>query len=135
MPDADTIRDAIRECFLAHPGQVLGISDVQGWVDRAYPARWKDISTPMADLAIDASSSSGYRPNQRFLERVARGRYRMPSAGAIKPDVAAVTATTPPTRTAPAAAEAAPASFWVPGIPSSFATKSEAPWRECGAHP
>jgi hypothetical protein len=53
--------------------------DVKAWVDDRYPGGWADITVQMADLTHPGNPSSTYPNEERFLERVARGRYRLRS--------------------------------------------------------
>lgn len=70
-------RDAVIECFRHHPGQSLRVRDVRAWVDENVDGEWKDIGTTLADLTINGNNSSKYRPEEKFLERVVKGTYRV----------------------------------------------------------
>lgn len=69
-------KDAIREA-LENLGGEGTIKQVKDYIVSKYGPRWKDISTAMADLTFPGSKSSTYTINERFLERVAKGRYRL----------------------------------------------------------
>jgi hypothetical protein len=73
---ATTAAEAIGEAMNALGGEAA-IRDVSAWISQRYPGRWKDVSTDMADLTYPGSPSSTYLSSQRFLERVAPGRYRL----------------------------------------------------------
>jgi len=75
-----TAVDAIREAFVAL-GSEATIKEVTAWIGRRYPQKWSadTISTSMADLAFPGNPSSRFTTSQRFLRRVATGRYRMAS--------------------------------------------------------
>lgn len=73
---ASTVAEAIREALQTMGGEG-SVSQVKAWIELRYPGRWKDVSTPMADLTFPGNPSSGYGPEQRFLERVGAGRYRL----------------------------------------------------------
>jgi len=74
--DMATAADVIREAMEALGGEASA-RDVKNWVDARYPAGWSDITVQMADLAYPGNSSSTYPDDQRFLERIERGRYRL----------------------------------------------------------
>ena len=82
---ATTQAEAIREAFDALGGERTP-SEIKSWIERRYPGRWKDVSTAMADLTLPGTQSSGYKPEQRFLERVRPGVYRVRS-GAASPSL------------------------------------------------
>lgn len=73
-----TAAEAIREAMEALGGEAYA-RDVKAWVDARYPGRrgWADITVQMADLTYPGNRSSTYPPEQRFLERLERGRYRL----------------------------------------------------------
>lgn len=71
-----TAAEAIREAMDALGGEA-DAHDVKVWVDRRYPGAWADITVQMADLTFPGNSSSTYPTEDRFLERVERGRYRL----------------------------------------------------------
>ena len=73
---ASTAAEAIKEAMHALGGEAAS-KDVSAWITQRYPGRWKDVSTAMADLTYPGSPSSTYPESQRFLERVAPGRYRL----------------------------------------------------------
>jgi len=52
------------------------IEQVKSYILSEYGPVWKDIGTTMADLPFPGSRSSTYSINERFSERVSRGRYR-----------------------------------------------------------
>lgn len=80
MPEADTEAEAIWQAMTAMGGE-RSIQEVTEWISRQYPHRWKDVGTPMADLAFPGNHSSSYPPARRFLERTAPGRYRIRQSG------------------------------------------------------
>lgn len=84
-----TAVDAIREALVAVGGEAT-IKEVTAWVGRRYPQRWSadTISTSMADLAFPGNPSSRFTTSQRFLRRVATGRYRMAPDAPDAPDEA-----------------------------------------------
>ncbi len=77
MPQPDTIREAIQECFRSHGGQELQVQVVAAWIDQHYPGRWKDVATSMADLTISGHTSSTYRDSDKYLIRVSTGVDRL----------------------------------------------------------
>ena len=82
MPDAKTEADAIWEAMTALGGE-RSIQEVQHWIEAHYPGRWKDVGTPMADLAYPGNNSSHYSPERRFLERRSLGCYRIRQTGSF----------------------------------------------------
>lgn len=58
-------------------GGEASISEVKRWLADQGLDQWKDIGTPMADLAEPASPSTQYPASQRFLLRIGNGRYRL----------------------------------------------------------
>ena len=75
MP-ANNVREAIHEAMVALGGQAAA-GQVHDWVEEHYPGRWRDISTPMRDLAFPRLPSSQYADADCFLERIGHGLYRM----------------------------------------------------------
>ncbi len=75
MSDTLTARDAIIECFQAHA--TLTVADVQNWIEKRYPGRWKAIDTALADLATNGNETSTYAERDKCLKRTERGTYRM----------------------------------------------------------
>jgi hypothetical protein len=75
-----TAADAIHEAMEALGGEA-DARDVKNWVEARYPGRWVDATVDIADLAHPGNASSTYRLDQRFLERVSRGRYRLRPRG------------------------------------------------------
>ena len=71
-----TAADAIREAMSDLGGEAEA-RDVKVWVEAHYPGRLADVTVDMADLAYPGNSSSTYPLDQRFLQRVRRGRYRL----------------------------------------------------------
>lgn len=69
---------AIKKAMIALGGEA-SIQEVTEWINHYYPNKWKDnsISTAMADLTYPGNPSSQYAPEDRFLERVGRGIYRL----------------------------------------------------------
>ncbi|MEO7962789.1 MAG: hypothetical protein ABIT38_02655 [Gemmatimonadaceae bacterium] len=64
-------------------GGARSIQEVRDWLETRYPGQWKDVGTPMADLAFPGNPSSKYSPERRFLERVADGVYRLRHSGSF----------------------------------------------------
>lgn len=77
-----TQAEAIWQAMNALGGE-RSIQEVRDWLDAHYPGRWKDVGTPMADLASPGNPSSQYSPERRFLERVADGVYRIRQNGSF----------------------------------------------------
>jgi hypothetical protein len=75
-----TAADAIREAMEALGGEA-DARDVKEWVAAKYPDRWADLTTDMPNLTDPPNASTTYGPDQRFLKRVSRGRYRLRSLG------------------------------------------------------
>jgi hypothetical protein len=75
-----TASDAIREAMDALGGEA-DVSVVKDWIEVRYPGRWADVTTAVADLTYPGNASSTYSMDQRFLERVSRGRYRLRQLG------------------------------------------------------
>lgn len=136
MTGASTARDAILECFRANAGGPMSIREVQKWIEVHYADRWKDISTQLADLTIGGNTSSSYRENERFLERVSRGVYRRAS----KPSQSVSIQAKANSQSAAVVATRASGSGWtgnssddpsifVPGLPATFATAMERKWK------
>jgi hypothetical protein len=73
---ANTIDEAIYQAMVALGG-VATTAQVHDWIERNYPGRWRDISTPMRNLAIPRLPSSSYAPGDLFLEKIGHGRYRL----------------------------------------------------------
>ncbi len=143
MAGARTIREAIAECFRAHPGRKLRAREVQKWVTKKYPGRWQDVTTDLAGLVLGANESGGYRKDKQFLKRVEWGVYRVakpPLLGASVKEILnkdikeVIPSLVGCARSADCRAagdgELPPRKFWVPGVPSVWGTKTEAPWRE-----
>ncbi len=82
MIEANTEADAIWQAMTDMGGE-RSIQEVTEWISRRYPQRWKDVGTPMADLAFPGNDSSNYSPARRFLERMAPGRYRIRQSGTV----------------------------------------------------
>ncbi|WP_316571415.1 hypothetical protein [Neobacillus sp. YIM B06451] len=71
--------EAIIEALQALGGEAT-ISEVDEWVNRNYPNRWKSSSTSLADMVPEdkgGNPSSLVPPHFRVLERVERGRYKL----------------------------------------------------------
>jgi hypothetical protein len=71
-----TAADAIRQALDALGGEA-DAHDVKDWIEVRYPGQWVDVTVEMADRTYPGNASSSYRHEQRFLERVSRGRYRL----------------------------------------------------------
>lgn len=65
------------ESALRRLGGEGSIAEITAEVQATHPGRWKDISVALADLTRPGSPSSQYPAEQRILERVGRGRYRL----------------------------------------------------------
>jgi hypothetical protein len=83
MLEAETEAEAIWQAMTAMGGE-QSIEAVAKWIERRYPKRWKDVGTPMADLAFPGNPSSHYSPEQRFLERTGSGVYRVRQRGSFQ---------------------------------------------------
>ena len=55
----------------------MTIPQIEKWLSVNLPQSPADIGTSMADLAFPPSPSSGYAPDRCFLQRTARGTYRL----------------------------------------------------------
>jgi len=75
-----TAAEAIWQAMTTLGGE-RSITEVRSWIEDHYPNRWVDIGTPMADLAYPGNASSKYSPEQRFLEALGDGRYRIRQSG------------------------------------------------------
>jgi hypothetical protein len=75
MP-ASTVSEAIHQAMVALGG-VATTAPVHDWIERNYPGRWIDISTPMRDLATPRLPSSSYAPGDLFLEKIGHGQYQL----------------------------------------------------------
>jgi hypothetical protein len=53
------------------------LTEIVAAVETVQPGRWQDLPTSIADHAFPGSASSPVPPEQRIIERVARGRYRL----------------------------------------------------------
>lgn len=62
-------------------GGERSIDEVREWLAANIAQTWSDLGTSMADLTSPGNASSGYAEEQRFLERVATGRYRLRQTG------------------------------------------------------
>jgi hypothetical protein len=71
-----TAAEAIYQAMTVLGGEAEA-RDVRAWVEVRYPKAWRDVTSQMADLAYPGNASSTYPVHERFLERVARGRYRL----------------------------------------------------------
>jgi len=80
MGNAQTIRDAIIECFRANGGGPMTNQEVNRWIQHRYPRRWRDVSTVLADLTIGGNPTSNYKDNEKCLHRAGRGRYQLAPA-------------------------------------------------------
>ncbi|WP_409274955.1 hypothetical protein V1499_07105 [Neobacillus sp. SCS-31] len=71
--------EAIIEALQALGGEAT-ISEVNDWVNRKYPNRWKDTGTCLTDMVSEEKGGNGSStvPSYfRVLERVERGRYKL----------------------------------------------------------
>ena len=76
-----TVKQMIREAITALGGEA-SIQEVAGYIREKHGlVRISSISTDMSDLAINGPPSSLYPMEERFLERVSRGRYRLFTRG------------------------------------------------------
>jgi hypothetical protein len=72
-----SVRDLILEAFHSL-GEEATIQEVTSFIHQKYGnVNPNTISTSMSDLSINGPPSSLYREDQKFLERVSRGRYRL----------------------------------------------------------
>jgi len=70
------LREAIKEALLNMNGEGT-ISQIKEYINGKYERRWKNIDTAVADLTYPGSKSSTYSPEERILERIERGKYRL----------------------------------------------------------
>jgi|GEM_PF-3384553 hypothetical protein len=70
------LREAIKEALLNMDGEAT-IGQIKTYIEGKYKGRWKDIETAVADLTYPGSKSSTYRSEERILERIERGKYRL----------------------------------------------------------
>jgi hypothetical protein len=70
------LREAIKEALLSMDGEA-SISQIKGFIEGKYKGQWKNIDTAIADLTYPGNKSSTYPPQERILERVERGKYRL----------------------------------------------------------
>jgi hypothetical protein len=75
MTNASNLKDAVVEALTSLGGSG-SISEVRSYVNSKYPKKWKDVSTTMADLCPESTSST-YPQKDRVLERIGRGKYRL----------------------------------------------------------
>jgi hypothetical protein len=75
-PDRITAAEAIYQAMTALGGIRTRI-EVELWISNHVEQQWADIGTAMADLTYPGNDSSRYKPEERFLERVSIGRYRL----------------------------------------------------------
>ena len=75
-----TAAEAVWQAMTAMGGE-RSIEEVRDWIEARYPNQWVDIGTTMADLTSPGNVSSSYSEEQRFLERISIGRYRVRQAG------------------------------------------------------
>ncbi|RXI96295.1 hypothetical protein DS745_21430 [Anaerobacillus alkaliphilus] len=71
--------EAIIEAF-KELGGVQTHQEIANWVNKKYGPKWKDFSTPLADMvpvAKGGNKSSTVPDYFRVLERVERGKYRL----------------------------------------------------------
>lgn len=71
-----TCAGAIKEAMIALGGQA-DIKKVKDWINHNYPNGWKGVGTMMADLTYPGNKSSSVPVEERFLQRVDRGVYRL----------------------------------------------------------
>lgn len=72
-----TAEEAVRAAFDAAAGGPLSVREVGEWIRNRWPHRWKDLRTPVADLAINGPVTSRYPLERRFLERIGRATYQV----------------------------------------------------------
>lgn len=70
------LREVIKEALLSMDGEA-SIIQIKSFIESKYKGRWKNIDTAIADLTYPGNESSTYRPEERILERVERGKYRL----------------------------------------------------------
>jgi hypothetical protein len=74
-----TQNEAIIEALEALGGAGT-IKEVNAWMEKKYPSRWKDTGTALADMVpvyLGGTTTSNVRDELRILEKVSRGRYRL----------------------------------------------------------
>jgi len=71
-----TASDAVFEAMEALGGEAT-IKEVEAWIADNLTQSWADIPTTMADLTEPASPSTQYGSDERFLQRLEAGRYRV----------------------------------------------------------
>ena len=74
-----TQNEAIIEAF-KELGGVRTKEEIATWVNNKYGTKWKDFSTPLADMVPESrgGNKSSLVPEYfRVLERVERGKYRL----------------------------------------------------------
>jgi len=79
-PDGPAVQSEVSvaiEEALRSLGSEADVRDIEAAVEASHPGRWRSVETDIADLVHPGSPSSGYPPEQRILERVRRGRYRL----------------------------------------------------------
>jgi hypothetical protein len=77
-----TAASAIWQAITALGGE-RSTQEIRQWVESHHPNCWRDLGTTIADLAFPGSESSSYPSEQRFLERVSHGQYRIRQSGAF----------------------------------------------------
>lgn len=70
------LKEAIKEALLSMDGEA-NVSQIKDFIEAKYKGRWKNIDTAIADLTYPGNKSSTYPPQDRILERVDRGKYRL----------------------------------------------------------
>jgi hypothetical protein len=75
MNKASNLKEAIIEALTSMGGSG-STSEISNYINSRYPNKWKDISTVMADLCPESTTST-YKKTDRVLERIGRGRYRL----------------------------------------------------------
>ena len=74
-----TQSEAMIEAFKTLGGE-RSIKEIEDWVNKTYGPRWKNFSTPIADMVPESKggNKSSLIPDYfRVLERGGRGRYRL----------------------------------------------------------
>ncbi len=133
MRKSITARGAILECFQKHEGGPLRVCEVVEWVQDNYPNRWKDISTSVADLAINGPVSSPYPKQDRFLIRLSRGVYELSSACVRQEKASPAESDLRASEDACCACAMqngdAPEEVWIDGRASVFSSRHEKDWK------
>jgi hypothetical protein len=83
------LREAIKEALLSMDCEAT-VGQIKDFIDAKYKGRWKDVDTAIADLTYPGNKTSTYRPEEKILERVERGKYRLRLQSAFPKEVLVV---------------------------------------------